>query len=97
MPSQKSSVSRVVAIDALCGFENSPYPRPSTPDERQRPQAADMFVRTGAPPYDLPDPILYTYGSAIPAAVSVNKELFCGTVGGIQALASLHIWYAHRL
>jgi hypothetical protein len=39
-----------------------------------------------APSYDLPDPILYTCGSAIPAAVSVNKELFCGTADGIQAL-----------
>ena len=30
--------------------------------------------------------MLYTCGSAIPAAVSVNKELFYGTVDGIQAL-----------
>jgi hypothetical protein len=46
------------------------------------------YVRSYAPPYDLPDPMLYTCGSAIPAAVSVNKELFYGTVdGGIQALA----------
>jgi hypothetical protein len=39
-----------------------------------------------APTYQIRDPMLYTCGSAIPAAVSVNKEIFYGTVDGIQAL-----------
>jgi hypothetical protein len=83
MPSQKSSVNRVVAIDTLCGFEI----RRTLIRARLTKGSDQMWqICSYAMSYDRPDPMLYTCGSAIPAAVSVNKELFCGTADGIQAL-----------
>jgi hypothetical protein len=59
------------------------------------------YVRTHRRVCVLPDPILAMHyapacGSAIPAAVSVNKEFFLWS-GRWYPSTSLHIWYARRL